>query len=165
MKKILSVLVLVFLAGSIYGQSSEPSIFATGIEGCYSNYYITFHDRGAMVVPDGEHEVVMSVINQGRSECFMAKAVVENGVIVAPISVQKENGTYVRAERMFKSIDPDWLEEQDPETINAITDGMSALVKTQEGYWIRLFFHTFIHPNNGGNKKAPPASELLKSGE
>jgi len=165
MKKILSVIVVSFLTSLAFGQSQQPSIFATGVEGCYSNYYITFHERGAYEVPDGEHEVVMTVINQGRSECYMAKATVENGVIVAPLSVAKADGTYVPAARMFKAIDQEWEEEQDPETINAITDGMSTLIKTQEGYWIRLFFHTFIHPDHGGNKKAPPATQLLKGGE
>ncbi|MFC3879120.1 hypothetical protein ACFOSV_02980 [Algoriphagus namhaensis] len=162
MKKIFIALALFLTIGAGYSQQSEPSIFATGIEGCYSNYYISFHERGAFEVPDGEHETVMVVINQGRSECYLAKAKVENGQIVAPVSVQKEDGTYVPAARMFKALNQEWLEDQNLEALYTITDGMSSLFKTQENYWVRLFFHTYIHPDHGGNKKAPPAKDLLK---
>lgn len=162
MKKIFTAFALSLVFGFSQAQEVEPNIFATGVEGCYSNYYITFHERGAYEVPDGEHEAVLVVINQNRSECYMAKAILENGRIVAPISVQKADGTYVPAARMFKAINQEWLMTQNPETIDRVTDGMSSLVKTQENYWLRLFFHTYIHPDHGGNKKAPPAKDLLK---
>jgi hypothetical protein len=162
MKKILSILILGLLSGWAYAQDSPPSIFSSGIEGCYSNYYISFHERGAYEVPDGEHEAVLVVVNNGRSECYMAKAHVENGVITAPLLVQKEDGTYVAAARMFKALNQEWLDTQDLTNLYTITDGMTNLFKTQENYWLRLFFHTFIHPDHGGNKKAPAASDLLK---
>lgn len=162
MKKIFAAFALVLTFSFTQAQQSEPSIFATGVEGCYSNYYISFHERGAYEVPDGEHETVMVVINQGRSECYLAKATLKDGQIIAPLSVQKEDGTYVPAARMFKALNQDWLEEQDLENLYSVTDGMSSLFKTQENYWVRLFFHTYIHPDHGGNKKAPPAQDLLK---
>lgn len=156
--------------GSVKAQKSamsedELSIFSTGIEGCYTNYYIAFHERGAMEVPDGEHETVLVVINQGRSKCYMAKINVVDGKITAPLTVQKEDGAFVPAARMFKGLDDEWEAKQDPATLNQITDGMSRLFKSEEGYWLRVFFHTFIAPDHGGNKVAPPASELLKNGE
>ncbi|GAB2491850.1 hypothetical protein [Algoriphagus taiwanensis] len=164
--KSLLFIVFVFVASlQGFGQSQgAESIFASGIQGCYSDYYISFHDRGAYEVPDGEHEVVMVVINQGRSECYMAKTNVQGGKITRPVSVQKADGTYVPVARMFKALDQDWLEAQDEETLYTITDGMSQVFQTQEKYFVRLFFHTFIHPDHGGNKKAPSAKELLKSG-
>lgn len=161
MKYLFMMLVVFGVFTNVYSQEEQPSIFATGIDGCYTNYYISFHERGSYEVPDGEHEAVMVVINQGRSECYMAKATLKNGRIVAPIEVQKADGTYVPAARMFKAINQEWLETQNPDTIDRVTDGMSSLVKTQENYWLRLFFHTFIHPDHGGNKKAPPAQDLL----
>ncbi len=170
MKKLLFLIVALMVFGGVKAQKSamseeELSIFSTGIEGCYSNYYIAFHERGAMEVPDGEHETVLVVINQGRSQCYMAKINVVGGKIAAPLLVQKEDGAFVPATRMFKGLDDEWEAKQDLSTLNQITDGMSRLFKSEEGYWLRVFFHTFIAPDHGGNKQAPPAAELLKTGE
>lgn len=158
---LLSVIVLISFNSFSQSQGAE-SIFTSGVQGCYSNYYISFHERGAYEVIDGEHEAVMTVINQGKSECYMAKATVKDGKIVNPVSIQKEDGTYIPYQRMFKSLDQDWLEEQDLENLFLITDGMSNVFQTQEKYFLRLFFHTFIQPDHGGNKKAPPVKDLLK---
>ncbi|SIN95804.1 hypothetical protein [Algoriphagus halophilus] len=158
-----SLLILLICIQGFSQTQGAQSIFSTGVSGCYSDYYITFHDRGAYEIPDGEHEAVLVVINQGKSECYMAKANVKNGQLVSPTTIQKADGTYIPVARMFKALDQDWLEEQDLETLYTITDGMSNVFQTQEKYHVRLFFHTFIHPDHGGNKKAPPASVLLKS--
>lgn len=146
-------------------RQGAESIFASGIQGCYLDYYISFHERGALEVPDGEHETVLVVINQGKSECYMAKANVKDGKLVAPVSIQKSDGTYVPISRIYRALDQDWLENQDQESLYSISDGMTQIFQTQDKYFLRMFFHTFIQPDRGGNKRAPSAKDLLKGGK
>ncbi|EAZ79422.2 hypothetical protein [Algoriphagus machipongonensis] len=162
--KIVCTLAMFFLMLSgVFAQ--EKSIFSQGVEGCYEDYYIAFHERGADPIPDGEHEVVFVVLNQGKSDCFMGKATVKDGKVALPVYIQKDDEAYVPAERMFKSLDMEWVAKQDINRLYEITDGMTNIFQTQEKYHIRLFFHTFIHPDHRNNKKAPPAQELLKEEE
>lgn len=160
--KIYTILILSFFFVNV-AKAQQESIFSQGISGCYADYYIAFHERGAAEIPDGEHEVVFVVLNQGNSECFMGRATVKNGKVALPVYIQKDDDTLVPAERMFKSLDMAWLSNQNYETIYDITDGMTNIFQTQEKYHIRLFFHTFIHPDHRSNKKAPPARVLLKA--
>ncbi|MBN3580889.1 hypothetical protein JYB64_00720 [Algoriphagus aestuarii] len=155
--------IALFFLFSIGAIGQEVSIFSQGVKGCYSDYYIAFHERGAEEIPDGEHEVVFVVLNQGNSDCFMGKATVKNGKVALPVYIEKDDGAMVPAERMFKSLDMEWLATQNLESLYDITDGMTNIFQTQEKYHIRLFFHTFIHPDHRNNKKAPPADVLLKS--
>lgn len=161
MKKYFAALLLSF--GFFQAQAQqEVSIFKQGVQGCYTDYYIEFHNRGASQPIDGEHEVVISVIHNNQSECYMGKATVKDGKLVTPVYVQKDDGTYSPLNRMFKALDPEWLEDQDMETINLISDGMTMIFLTQEQYRVRLFFPGLINKNSVVNKKAPPAKELLK---
>ncbi|MDX5338398.1 MAG: hypothetical protein LPK25_05180 [Cyclobacteriaceae bacterium] len=155
---------MLFSFKSFCQSQGAPSIFASGIEGCYQDYYIMIHERGAYEVTDGEHEAILVVMNHGRSECFMAKATVKDGKIIRPVSVQKADGTFIPVAHMFRALDPEWVKTKDQETLYKITDGMSQIFQTQEKYFVRLFFHTFVHPDHGGNLKAPPAKELLQQG-
>lgn len=142
----------------------EISIFKQGVQGCYSDYYIEFHNRGASQPKDGEYEVVITVIQNNQSECYMGKATIQGGKLVRPVYIQKTDGTFSTLTRMFKDFDQTWLASQDPETFNEVTDGMSALFVTQEQYRVRLFFPSLLNSNSVVNKKAPPASEMLKKG-
>ncbi|GMQ26087.1 hypothetical protein Aoki45_27690 [Algoriphagus sp. oki45] len=140
----------------------EASIFKQGVQGCYTDYYIEFHNRGASEPTDGEHIVVISVIHNNQSECYMGKATIKDGKLTNPVFVQKDDGSYSPLNRMFKALDPEWFEEQDMETINLISDGMSSIYLTQEQYRVRLFFPDLINKNSVVNKRAPSAKELLK---
>lgn len=162
MKKFL--VALLFLASILQVRAQqEISIFKQGVQGCYTDYYIEFHNRGASLPTDGEHEVVISVIHNNQSECYMGKATVKEGKLINPVYVQKDDGTFSPLNRMFKALDPEWLENQDMETINQISDGMTNLFLTQEQYRVRLFFPRLINKNSVVNKKAPPAKDLLKN--
>ncbi|TFV96309.1 hypothetical protein E4S40_08035 [Algoriphagus kandeliae] len=145
---------------------TENSIFMQGVKGCYSDYYIEFYNRGAQKPTDGEYEVVISIINSNnnQSECYMGKATVANGKFTSPVYIQKTDGSYMPINRMIKALDQDWLENQDMNTINEVSDGMTALFYTQEKYWVRLFFPSLINSKSVSNQKAPPAKELLKAG-
>lgn len=161
MKKYLSILGLFLFIFRVQAQQ-EISIFKQGVEGCYSDYYIEFHNKGAIQPKDGEHEVVITVIYNNKSECYMGKATIEGGKLVRPVYVQKTDGTYATLNRMFKDFDQSWMAQQDPKTVFEIVDGMSALFLSQEQYRVRLFFPELLNTNSVVNKKAPPASELTK---
>lgn len=163
MKIYLSILGLFLVLFQAQAQQ-EISIFKQGVEGCYSDYYIEFHNRGASQPSDGEHEVVISVVYNNKSECYMGKATIQAGKLIRPVYVQKTDGTYATLNRMFKDFDQTWLAQQDPQTLNEITDGMSALFVSQEQYRVRLFFPGLLNTNSVVNKKAPPASDLVKKG-
>lgn len=169
MKSYLLVVSFLFLGFTGFAQIApvtENSIFMQGVKGCYSDYYIEFYNRGAQKPTDGEYEVVISIINSNnnQSECYMGKATVANGKFTSPVYIQKTDGSYMPINRMIKALDQDWLENQDMNTINEVSDGMTALFYTQEKYWVRMFFPSLINSKSVSNQKAPPAKELLKAG-
>jgi len=149
-----------FLANS-YSQEGL-SLHLKEIEGCYTEYYAAFANRGAQAVSDGEHEVVISIIYQNKSNCYMGKSTVKDGKFISPVLIQKDNSTYAPIATVFKNIDQDWLDQQDPETLFEVNDGMSKMFRTDTGYLVQMFFPAFINSNTGVNRKAPPASEMLK---
>jgi hypothetical protein len=161
MKKILLFLVFTIVGYQASAQS-DTSIHSKGIEGCYTEYFIAFAERGASPVTDGQHDVVISVINQGNSECYFGKATVKGGKLQRPVLIQKDDMSFVEMSTIFRSLDPEWLEKQDKNTYDEVSDGMSHIFYTQDKYEIRFFFYTFIHPTQRANRKAPPASVLLK---
>jgi len=161
MKKILLFMVLAFVSSQAMAQLAA-SFYDRGIEGCYTDYYSAFAERGASPVTDGQHDVVITVINQGKSECYFGKATVKGGKLQRPVLIQKDDLSFVEMSSMFRSLDPEWLEKQDKNTYDEVSDGMSYIFLTQDKYEIRLFFYTFIHPTPRANRKAPAASVLLK---
>lgn len=160
-------LIILFMFGFIassFAQEEGLSLHLKGIEGCYFGYYSKFANRGAQSVTDGEHEVVISIIYQNSSNCYMGKSTVKDGKFVNPVLIQKEDNSYAPLNTVFKNIDQTWLAQQDIETLNEINDGMSELFKTNQGYLVQMFFPEFINSNSGRNKKAPPVSEMLNKG-
>ncbi len=162
MKLTLTVFAFLLLAFQSFAQQ-EISIFKQGVQGCYSDYYIEFHNRGASQPADGEYEVVITVIYNNQSECYMGKATIKEGKLVRPVYIQKSDGTFSTLTRMFKDFDQTWFSQQDPQTINEVTDGMSALFVSQEQYRVRIFFPSLLNKNSTVNKKAPPANQWTKN--
>jgi hypothetical protein len=158
MKFYASILVLFLFCFQAQAQQ-DISIFKQGVQGCYSDYYIEFHNRGASHPTDGEYEVVITVINNNQSECYMGKATIKEGKLIRPVYIQKSDGTFSTLNRMFKDFDQTWFSQQDPQTINEVTDGMSALFVSQEQYRVRIFFPSLLNKNSTVNKKAPPANQ------
>lgn len=162
MKNKLTILVFILSLNFAFGQKAESIHAKEEVEGCYNDYYITFTERGANPVTDGQHDVVISVIHQGKSECYFGKATVKDGKFINPVTIQKDDMSFVPLNTIFKSLDQNWLEDQDMTTINDITDGMTNVFLTKDQYQLRMFFYTFIHPKPRANRKAPPADVLLK---
>lgn len=159
-------LTLLFIFGFLVNTFSQEglSLHLKGLEGCYIDYYSAFANKGAKDVSDGEHEVVISIIYQNTSNCYMGKTTVKDGKFVNPVLIQKDDKTYAPLATIFKNIDQDWLAEKNPETLYEIHDGMSKMFRSEQGYLVQMFFPAFINSNSGVNLEAPPASEMLKKG-
>ena len=157
-------LTILFVFGFLANAFSQEglSLHLKGIEGCYLDYYSAFVNQGARPVNDGDHEVVISIIYQDKSECYLGKATVKGGKFVTPVLIQKEDMAFAPLSSIFKNIDQVWLAQQDKETLFEINDGMSKMFRSQQGYMVQMFFPDFINSNSGVNRKAPPASEMLK---
>lgn len=154
---------LLFLGVMTQAFSQEGlALHLKGVEGCYIDYYSAFVNKGAGEVSDGEHEVVISILYQNNSECYMGKVTVKGGKFVAPVQIQKDDMSYSTLTPIFKDFSPQWLAMQDPNTLYEINGGMSKMFVSQQGYQLQMFFPEFLNKNSGVNKKAPPASELLK---
>lgn len=159
-------LTIVFVFGFLTNVFSQEglSLHLKGIEGCYLDYYSAFVNQGARPVTDGDHEVVISIIYQDKSDCYLGKATVKGGKFVNPVLIQKEDMSYAPLSTIFKNIDQVWLAQQDKETLYEIHDGMSKMFVSQQQYQVQMFFPGFINSTSGTNRKAPPASEMLKKG-
>lgn len=163
MKIKLSILFFLGIMTQAFSQEGL-SLHLKGVQGCYLDYYSEFVNRGASPVTDGEHEIVISIIYQNSSECYMGKATVKGGKFVPPVLIQKDDKTYSALSTIFKNMDQNWLAQQDSETLYEIHDGMSKMFVSQQYYQVQMFFPAFIKKTSGVNQKAPPASELLKKG-
>lgn len=70
-KKLQFLLILSFLLiGSSISVNAQSS--------CYDDYYKLFTERGATPVPDGTHEVVISVRDGNKCDCLMGKVEVKD---------------------------------------------------------------------------------------
>ena len=137
-------------------------VMAQQEDNCYLGYYNVFNERGASEVPNGEHDVVISIIKDGKSECFFGKAKVQDGSFLSPVMIQKDDMSFVPLNTVFRSLDQDWLARQDLETLYEVHDGMSKMFYAEDGVSGRLFFYTFIHDKPRANRRAPSADVLIK---
>ena len=161
----IKILILFFLGFLSHAYAQDGlSRHLENIQGCYLDYYSAFANKGAKLITDGEHEVVISIIYQGSSECYMGKTTIKGGKLVVPVLIQKEDMSYAPLSTIFKNIDQEWLGIQDKNTLYDINDGMSKVFVSQQGYRVQMFFPKLINSNSAANRKAPPASELLKGG-
>ncbi len=130
---------------------------------CFSEWYNTFRERGAKPIPDGTHEVIITVRNEDNSDCYLGKVSVENGKIVPPLYVQKQDGSFETYATLGKKLDPSWVASQNKESIYEITDGMSVTFYTSDKEMGKIFFYTFVNDKPKSNKKAPSPSALVKN--
>jgi hypothetical protein len=136
---------------------------AQEIEGCYLGYYNVFSERGAGLVPNGEHDVIISIIKDGTSECYFGKATVKDGNFVSPVLIQKDDMSYVPLNNVFGSLDQEWLSRQNMDSLYEIHDGMSKMFYGEENLSGKMFFYKFIHDKPRANRRAPSADVLIKN--
>ncbi len=153
-KTILAFTILLFTA---------PAFAQPANDDCFRNWYSLFRERGAKTVTDGTHDVVLSLRKDQYSECFMARVKVSGGLIVTPVLIAKEDGTYEEFSASGKKIDPAFLQGKTDADLLKITDGMSITFYTTDRETAKLFFYTFVNEPKKGNKIAPPVGDLVKN--
>ena len=128
---------------------------------CYQEWTDAFASRGARPVTDGMQDVVIAFKNGENYHCFMGRVEVLAGKIKPPLHVQTESGDYKTFASMGKKLDPDFVAAAGQQ-LYKITDGMSALFKTADNEYGRIFFYKFVSKGEQVNKKAPSPADLIK---
>jgi hypothetical protein len=155
MKPVFALLISLISTG-LFAQS-KPSTSGT----CFKEWYGLFKERGAKPVPDGTHDVIITLRNGDYAECFMGKIDVAGGKIVSKLSIQKVDGTY---EEFDKKVSDAYQNSEGilKEEMRNVTNGMSAPVVLADGESIRLFFYKYLGDKPKANKKAPAPMALVK---
>jgi len=130
---------------------------------CYGEWYTLFRERGAKKIPDGTQEVVISIRKEGFSKCFMGKVDVENGRLVPPVYVAKQDGTFETLGQSGLKLDPASVAAKDPNALTTITDGMSITAYTDDHEVVKLFFYKYVNTAASMNKEAPAVKALVKN--
>lgn len=129
---------------------------------CYDQWYALFKERGANPITDGTHEVIISIQNEGYTECFMGKIDVAAGRLSSKLQIQKVDGTYEEFDAMLSAT---YMDTQGTlkESLRVVTNGMSESLTRTTGETVRLFFYKSLAEKAKANKKAPPPSALIKN--
>lgn len=159
MKNLIFSFALISIVFSSLAQTKGTSASAGN---CFKEWYSLFKERGANTVPDGTNDVIISIRNGDYSECFMGKIDVAGGVLNGKIQVQKIDGSFGEFD---KSVSAAYMNSEGrlKEELRTINGGMTASVPLTDGEVIRLFFYKSLKDKAMSNKKAPPASELIKN--
>ena len=145
-------------------QPSQPTR-STGTD-CFKEWYTLFQERGAKTVPDGTHDVILTMRNttDGTSACYMGRVEVAGGKIKPPFMVQKEDGTYDTFGHLSgKRLDPAFEKSLTEDELLAIHNGMSINMKTADLEYGRIFFYQFLNEKPKALKKAPSPKALIKN--
>ena len=170
LKKTLIAGLLILLMSPVFAQTkptqtTKPKSAAAPepAKDCYGEWYTLFRERGAKKIPDGTQEVVISIRKEGYSKCFMGKVDVEDGKLVPPVYVAKEDGTFETLAQTGLKLDPASVAAKDPNALSAITDGMSITAYTDDHEVVKLFFYKYVNTAASQNKVAPPVKTLVKN--
>ncbi len=158
MKPILLILVF-FLSMGLYAQT-KPATSASGT--CFKEWYTLFKERGANPVPDGTHDVIITLRSGDYSNCFMGRVDVASGKLAGKLQIQKMDGSF---EEFDKKVSATYQNAEGvlKEELRDITNGMSASLTLTDGEIIRLFFYKFVAEKPKANKKAPAPSVIVKN--
>ena len=164
---LLLVLPLAVLAqkGGPQDKGKENSSSSGGGNNCFKEWYSLFRDRGASVVTDGTHDVILTLRNtqDGSSQCYMGRVEVVNGKIKRPIMIQKVDGSFEPFSTLGKGLDPAFTKSMTEDDLSTITDGMSVNFHMADMEYGRIFFYTFLNEKPKALKQAPSAKSLIKN--
>ena len=93
----------------------------------------------------------------------MGKVDVENGRLVPPVYVAKQDGTFETLAQTGLKLDPASVAAKDPNALTTITDGMSITAYTDDHEVVKLFFYKYVNTAASMNKEAPPVKALVKN--
>lgn len=134
---------------------------AKASQNCYTKWYDYMRTHGAKAVPDGMQKVVITFKSGESCHCFMGKIEVVGGKLKAPLYVQEENGEYKTSTELGKKLDPEFVTSMGAD-LWKISDGMSALFRTTDQEYGRIFFYEFANKGATAKKVAPSPEDLIK---
>ncbi len=136
----------------------------TSTSDCFKEWYTIFRERGGKPVPDGTHNVVLTLRNtsDGTSKCFMGKVEVAEGRMKPPVMVEKEDGSFDTF-RAMTGLQMDPAFEKSTLDLMSINDGMSINFKMSDMEYGRIFFYDFLNDKPKGRKNAPSPKALIKN--
>ncbi len=132
---------------------------------CFKEWYDLFRERGASVVTDGTHDVVLTLRNSrdGSSKCYMGRAEVVGGKFKRPVLIQKMDGSFEPFASIGKGMDPAFAKSLTEDEFGTITDGMSINFLMSDQEYGRIFFYTFLNEKPKALKQAPSPKSLVKN--
>jgi hypothetical protein len=134
------------------------TISASAQSNCYEEYVKVFQERGAGPVPDGIHEVVVTVREGNKSDCYMGKAEVKNNQIVQTLGVILEDGT---VKKMGVKLNAKYNDANNPAILYMdIVNGMSSAFLSDDNKLMNIFFYKQLNTKAKSIKLAPPAGSL-----
>lgn len=164
--KTIFFLLLSFVSVATFGQAATTKTATTtkpavASKDCFKEWYTLFKERGANPIPDGTHDVIISIRSGEYSECFMGKVDVTGGKLSSKLQIQKVDGSY---EEFDKKVSGIYQNEQGvlKDELRDVTNGMSGALTLSDGESIRLFFYKSLADKPKANKKAPAPSALVK---
>ncbi len=125
---------------------------------CYEEYAKVFNERGASPIPDGVQEVVFTVRDGTKADCYMGKVEVKNNQIVQTLGVILEDGS---VKKMGMKLNPKYTNATNPAILYMdITNGMSSAFLSEDNKIVNVFFIKQLNSKSKAIKLAPPASSL-----
>ncbi len=125
---------------------------------CYEEYVKVFTDRGASQVPDGTHEVVFTVREGNKADCYMGKVEVKNNQIINTLGVILEDGSL---KKMGVKLNAKYNDANNPAILYMdIVNGMSSAFLSDDNKLINVFFLKQLNTKAKSIKLAPAAGSL-----
>jgi outer membrane protein OmpA-like peptidoglycan-associated protein len=154
MKRILPAIFLLYFLNNSFGQDHtyRPKIDST--KNCFDEYYHEFSTRGALPVPDGEHNVVFSLRTDTGCICVEGKLSVNDGKIVPYAMIKRADGTYSEAKTKLQPVKNNPREGTDNNALT-ISKGMSQTFLTATYGLANVFFVEYLKPPLGEMVTAP----------
>ena len=134
------------------------TINANAQANCYEEYIKVFKERGAGNVPDGIQEVVFTVREGSKADCYMGKVKVKDNQIVETLGVILEDGSL---KKMGVKLNAKYKETENPAILYMdIANGMSSSFLTDDNKIVNVFFIKQLNTKAKSIKLAPPAGSL-----
>jgi outer membrane protein OmpA-like peptidoglycan-associated protein len=148
-------LLLLFLLSSVI--CSAQNVMKAP-KNCYEEYYKAFIERGALPVPDGEQNVVISLRTDTGCHCVLGKVTVAGGKLVPSVMVKKVDGTFEPAKReLHVNMDQGHVTSQ---AQYDIYKGMSATFLTEGHEIADIFFIDYLKRKVVANAKAASPGDI-----
>jgi len=152
MKKLLQLLLVASIL--VFGSA----INANAQSNCYEDYLKVFTDRGASPIPDGTHEVVFTIREGNKADCYMGKVEVKNNQIVNTLGVILEDGSI---KKMGVKLNARYNDANNPAILYMdIVNGMSTAFLSEDNKLINVFFIKQLNSKAKSIKLAPAAGSL-----